>query len=217
MEKIRIVVVDDHTIVREGIEHLLATFKNVTVVGKAGDGFEAIKIAQKEKPDIMILDISMPKLRGIEAIREVKLVSPETRVIILSMYHIEEYIKQSLANGASGYLLKDSASEELNSAIRFVMQDQIYLSPAIARAIVTNWLTEPEINGTKKDGVLSTREIEVLKLLAEGYSNKEIANLLHISSKTIETHRYRIMDKLELNNFADLVKYAIKEQLIELS
>lgn len=133
------------------------------------------------------------------------------------MYNIEEFIKQSLANGASGYLLKNSASEELNSAIRFVMQDQIYLSPAIAKAIVANWLTEPETNGSKKDGILSTREIQVLKLLAEGYSNKEIANLLHISAKTIETHRYRIMDKLELNNFADLVKYAIKEQLIELS
>jgi len=219
MSKTTIILVDDHVLIREGLSQLLLTFENVNVVGEASDGYEAIKLAEKLKPDIMIVDISMPKLRGVEAIKEIKRVSPLTRILVLSMHDREEYIKQSLKNGASGYILKNSASEELKSALKFVLKGQIYLSPAISKSIVSNWLSESIAGGGKKDreGLLTNREREVLKLLAEGYRNKEIANLLHVSVKTIETHRYRIMEKLELQNFAALVKYAIKEHLIELN
>jgi len=219
MSKTTIILVDDHVLIREGLSQLLLTFENINVVGEASDGYEAIKLAEKLKPDIMIVDISMPKLRGVEAIKEIKRVSPLTRILVLSMHDREEYIKQSLKNGASGYILKNSASEELKSALKFVLNGQIYLSPAISKSIVSNWLSESIAGGGKKgrDGLLTNREREVLKLLAEGYSNKEVANLLHVSVKTIETHRYRIMEKLELKNFAALVKYAIKEHLIELN
>jgi len=219
MSKYSIVLVDDHTLVREGLRQLLLTIDYVNVIGQAGDGYEAIKLAEKLKPDIMIVDISMPKLRGVEAIKEIKRVSSETRILVLSMHDREEYIKHSLRNGASGYILKNSASEELKSALKFVLNDQIYLSPAISKSIVTDWLYKSAGDDVKKDhsGLLTNRETEVLKLLAEGYSNKEVAANLHISVKTIETHRYRIMNKLELDNFAALIKYAIKQNLIELS
>lgn len=219
MSKYSIVLVDDHTLVREGLRQLLLTIDYVNVIGQVGDGYEAIKLAEKLQPDIMIVDISMPKLRGVEAIKEIKRVSSETRILVLSMHDREEYIKHSLRNGASGYILKNSASEELKSALKFVLNDQIYLSPAISKSIVTDWLYKSAGDDVKKDhsGLLTNRETEVLKLLAEGYSNKEVAANLHISVKTIETHRYRIMNKLELDNFAALIKYAIKQNLIELS
>ncbi|MBN2412235.1 response regulator transcription factor [candidate division KSB1 bacterium] len=219
MNKTSILLVDDHILVREGLHQLLLTFDNIDVIGQAGNGYEAIKLAEKLKPDIIIIDISMPQLRGVEAIKEIKRVSSLTKILVLSMHDREEYIKQSLKNGASGYLLKNSASEELKSALSFILNDQIYLSPAISKSIVTDWLSESGSDRLKKEntGQLTNRETEVLKLLAEGYSNKEVASILHVSVKTIETHRYRIMEKLELQNFAALIKYAIKHNLIEIS
>ena len=159
----------------------------------------------------------MPKMRGIEAIREIKRVAPDCKILVLSMFGNEEYIRQSLKNGASGYMLKDAASSELKSAITFIQRGDLYLSPAISRTIVDNWLDD--VISRPYEGIkspLSNRELEVLKLLAEGWSNKEIAEFLHISIKTVETHRHRIMEKLKLKNITDLVKYALRTKLIEL-
>ena len=216
MEKISIILVDDHTMVRAGMRELLKTFPDVTVVAQGDDGYQAIELADQYKPDVLILDISMPKLRGIEAIKDIKKRSPETKIIILSMYERDEYIKQSLRNGASGYLLKQSATDELKSAIHTVMRDQIFLSPYIAKSVVESWLTANQKPDTGDDEILSDRELEVLKLLTEGHSNKETAELLHLSVKTVETHRYKIMEKLNLDNFAGMVKYAIKKHYIDL-
>lgn len=217
MDDVDVILVDDHVIVREGLSHLLLSFKGVSVVGEAGDGYEAIALAEKLQPDIVILDISMPKMRGIEAIREIKRVAPDCKILVLSMFGNEEYIRQSLKNGASGYMLKDAASSELKSAITFIQRGDLYLSPAISRTIVDNWLDD--VISRPYEGIkspLSNRELEVLKLLAEGWSNKEIAEFLHISIKTVETHRHRIMEKLKLKNITDLVKYALRTKLIEL-
>ena len=218
MESIRIILADDHVLVRQALGELLATMEEVTVVGEAGDGLEAIQKVRELQPDIVILDLAMPKLRGLEAIKEIKKSSATTKVIILSMYNKEEYIRQSLLNGASGYLLKKSASEELFASIRAVQQGNLFISPTISSTIISSWLSQsrPVKDLEDKKGPLTEREIEVLKLLGEGYTNKEISKLLHISSKTVESHRYNIMEKLELSSFADLVKYAIKNEIVQL-
>jgi two-component system response regulator NreC len=217
MDDVDVILVDDHVVVREGLSQLLLTFKGVSVVGEAGDGYEAIGLAEQLQPDIVILDISMPKMRGIEAIKEIKRVAPDCKILVLSMFGNEEYIRQSLKNGASGYMLKDAASSELKSAITYIQRGDVYLSPSISRTIVDNWLDD--VGRRPFEGIkspLSSRELEVLKLLAEGWSNKEVAEFLHISIKTVETHRHRIMDKLKLKNITDLVKYALRTKLIEL-
>jgi len=218
MEKIRAILADDHALVRAGLRELLQAMNSVAVVGEAGNGMEAIEKVKELQPDILIIDIQMPLMGGIEAIREIKKCSPETQVLVLSMHNKEEYIKQTLKNGASGYLLKQSASDDLKNAIAAITNGDIYLSPSISKSIIAAWLRESEIKTSTKptDGELTDREKGVLKLLAEGYSNKRIAELLHISVKTVETHRHRIMDKLKLQSFADLVKYAIKEGHTEL-
>ncbi len=216
MEKIKVMLADDHTLVREGLKQLLMTFENIEVIGEAEDGVEAIDLVQKIQPDIFIMDISMPKMRGIEAMKEIKYFAPDTRVIILSMYSKEEYIRHSLENGASAYLLKQSASEELRAAIQFVMRGQLYISPIISKPIISDWLMEKKHNFSEEDmkSPLSGREQQVLKLLAEEYSNKEIAELLHISVKTVETHRARIKEKLGAKSTIALVKYALRNRLI---
>lgn len=213
MDNLKVVLADDHQIVREGIAHLLESFGNIEIVGQAGDGHEAIRITTERQPDILILDITMPKLRGVEVISEVRVHSPKTKIIILSMHNKEVYIKECMKNGASAYLLKESAVNELRSAIDYVVNDQIYLSPAISKGVVKDWLTPTTMNDASP---LTVREKEILKLLAEGHSNKEIAAMLFISPKTVETHRHRINEKLHLGNVADLVRYAIKEGLITL-
>ncbi len=212
MDKITVVLADDHDLVREGIARLVESFGNIEIVGQAGDGHEAVILAREKKPDIMLLDIAMPKLLGVEAISEIKDVSPLTKVIVLSMHNKERYIKDCMRNGAAAYLLKESAVHELKYAIEHVMKDQIFLSPAISRNVVKDWLTDAKT--AYSAGPLTVREREVLKLLAEGHSNKEIAAMLFISPKTVETHRYRINEKLNLGSVADLVRYAIKEGLI---
>lgn len=211
MNKIKIVLADDHQIVREGIAHLLESFGDIEIVAQANDGHEAMTLAAQQQPDILILDITMPKLLGFEVIIDVRHRSPCTKIIVLSMHHKEKYIKDCMRNGASAYLLKESAVNELKSAIHCVMKDQIYLSPAISRSVVNDWLTP---DSSDNGGPLTGREREILKLLAEGYSNKDIASMLFISPKTVETHRHRINEKLHLGNVADLVRYALKEGLI---
>jgi DNA-binding NarL/FixJ family response regulator len=213
MDNLKIILADDHQIVREGIAHLLESFGNMEIVAQAGDGHEAVRVTTELQPDILILDITMPKLRGVEVISEVKTKSPKTKIIILSMHNKEMYIKECMKNGASAYLLKESAVNELKSAIDYVLNDQIYLSPAISKGVVRDWIA-PKAQDSASP--LTVREKEILKLLAEGHSNKEIAAMLFISPKTVETHRHRINEKLNLGNVADLVRYAIKEGLVSL-
>ena len=210
MKKISVVLADDHLLVREGISHLIKSFGEFEIVGQASDGLEAVRIVKEFEPDILVVDITMPKLRGVEVITHARTASPQTKIIVLSMHNKNKYIKACLQNGASAYLLKESAVDELKSAMECVMADQIYLSPAISKSIVKDWLS-PDSNGDASP--LTAREREILKLLAEGHTNKEIAAMLFISPKTVETHRHRINEKLNLGNVADLVRYAIKEGL----
>lgn len=211
MSNIKVLLADDHQIVREGIAHLLENLGDMDIVGQAGDGHEAVKLTTELQPDILILDITMPKLRGVEVITEVQTKSPKTKIIVLSMHNKEMYIKECMRNGASAYLLKESAVNELKNAIDYVLNGQVYLSPAISKGVVQDWLAPKSTEGA---GPLTVREKEILKLLAEGHSNKEIAAMLFISPKTVETHRHRINEKLHLGNVADLVRYAIKEGLV---
>ncbi|MBN1465897.1 response regulator transcription factor [candidate division KSB1 bacterium] len=212
MQKLKLILADDHRIVREGIAHLLESFGNIEIVGQAGDGHEAVLLSARLQPDILILDISMPKLLGVDVIKEVRLRSARTKIIVLSMHNKERYIKDCLRNGASAYLLKESAVNELKNAIDCVLGDQIYLSSVISRDAVQGWLS-PD-SGAAMTSPLTARETQVLKLLAEGHSSKEIAGLLFISPKTVETHRHRLNEKLKLGNIAGLVRYAVKEGLI---
>ncbi len=219
MEPIQIVIADDHALVRAGLMELMKTFEKVEVVAEAGDGLEAIEKARDYQPDIMLLDISMPKMRGLEAITEIHRVSPETLILILSMFNNQEYIRESFKKGAVGYLLKEAAAEELKSAISALLQNKVYISPALSGFIVRDWVQSHNVGSetrVNESSPLTERERGVMKLLAEGYTNKEVAGLLHISSKTVETHRHRIMEKLKLDNFAALVKYAIKEKMVDL-
>jgi len=215
MEQTTIVLVDDQPIFRKGLEQLLNSYQNMKVVGHANNGIEAIDIARDYQPDILILDVSMPKMRGTEALKRIKEVSPDTKVLVLSMYDEEEYIWHALKYGASGYLLKQSASEEFETAISMILKDKVYLSPEISKFVISDWVSKSQQKNIIHITPISDREKQVLKLVAEGNSNKEIGRLLHISPKTVETHRHRLMKKLELANLADLIRYAIKANLIE--
>jgi DNA-binding NarL/FixJ family response regulator len=216
VKKNTVLLADDHALVRAGLRQLLLDFKSYDIVSEAGDGLQAIEEARQHQPDIVVLDLAMPKMRGIEAIKEIKKVSPNSKILILSMYESEEYIRHALLNGADGYLLKGSATEELRSALEHVLADHLYLSPAISRSFVTDLLQKNRNHEQERGSELSEREWGVLKLLAEGHTNKKVADLLHISSKTVETHRSRIMLKLGLTNIADLVRYAIRKGLVDI-
>ncbi len=219
MPPVTIVIADDHALVRAGLCELLHTMEDVIVKGQAGDGLEAIQKVHDYKPDILVLDISMPKMRGLEVIKEIKTHSEHTRILILSMHNKPDYVRESFRNGARGYLLKESAADELKQAIKALAQDDIYLSKNINHSIIKEWIEGSSIRGSEElpgSAALTEREKSVMKLLAEGYTNKQVARFFHISSKTVETHRYRIMGKLELENFAALVKYAIKSGMVDL-
>ncbi len=215
MEQTTIVLVDDQPIFRKGLEQLLNNYPNMRVVGQANNGLEAIDVARDHQPDILILDVSMPKMRGTEALKRIKEVSPDTKVLVLSMYDQEEYIWHSLKYGASGYLLKQSAAEEFETAISMILKGNIYLSPEISRFVVADWVSKSQEKNIIRLAPITDREKQVLKMVAEGNSNKAIGRLLHISTKTVETHRHRLMKKLELANITDLIRYAIKAKLIE--
>lgn len=216
MKNNTVLLADDHALVRAGLRQLLLEFKSYDVVAEAGDGLQAIEQALSKQPDIVVLDLAMPKMRGIEAIKEIKRVSPNSKILVLSMYDNDEYIRHAILNGADGYLLKGSATDELRVALDNVLADHLYLSPAISRSFLTDLLQKNKGMEMEQGNELSERERGVLKLLAEGHTSKEIAGLLHISSKTVETHRSHIMSKLGLNNIADLVKYAIRKRLVDM-
>jgi DNA-binding NarL/FixJ family response regulator len=216
VEKIRILLADDHTLMRSGIRALLEDEPGLTVIGEAEDGRSAVAQACKLRPDVVIMDIAMPLLNGLEATRQIRQQCPRVRVLILSMHDNEEYIRQVLEAGAMGYILKDAAARELISAIRSVYRGEAVLSPAVTRLVIEDYLrwggTRPQ---DESDG-LSPREREVLQLIAEGYTNKQIAEILSISIKTVQAHRNNLMGKLDLHDRGELIKYAIQKKIIEI-
>jgi two-component system response regulator NreC len=211
---IRVLIADDHKIMLAGLRSLLEKQTDFEVVAEAENGRKAVQMAQELKPDIVVMDVSMPDLNGIEATKQIIESLPETRVIALSMHSDKRFVMGMLRAGASGYLLKDCASQELANAIQQVAGGKKYLSPEITGVIIDDLL----LGGSSEDvataaSQLSAREREVLQLIAEGWSTKQIASHLYVSVKTIETHRRQIMKKLDLHNIADLTKYAVREGL----
>jgi DNA-binding NarL/FixJ family response regulator len=201
MKKVKLLVADDHKIFRQGINKLLEEESDLQVVGEAADGREAVKKATELKPDVILMDIAMANLNGLEATKQIKKVLPSVKVIMLTMHKNEEYILQSFQAGASGYILKEGAVEELVSAIRSIHSDKSFLSPSISKTLIDAYL----------------RKMETLQLIAEGYTNREVAKQLFISVKTVEAHRAHIMQKLNIHDIAKLVKYAIQKGLVDLN
>lgn len=212
----RILLADDHRIIREGLRSLLQKQPDMEVVDEAEDGLTAVRLTEKLRPDIVIMDIGMPDLNGIEAARQIIARAKDVKVIALSMHSDKRFVLEMLKAGASGYLLKDCAFEELINAIRTVCAGQIYLSQRVTGVVVDEYLHNRPTNDTSAYNLLSAREREVLQLLAEGNTTKNIAASLHVSTKTIETHRQQIMEKLNLHSVAELTKYAVKEGLTSL-
>jgi len=207
----RIVVADDHIMLLQGIKKIIEESKDMVVVGEASDGLELLNLLKKMTPDMVILDISMPNLRGIEATSELKMIYPEVKILILTMHKRKEYLYHALAAGADGYLLKEDTDTELFSAIEAVRQGETYVSPLLSKALTNDLVEIARGNHNRPEEPLTTREREILKLIAEGKSNKEIADLLFISIRTVQHHRASIMKKLDLKKVADLVKYAIRK------
>ena len=214
--KVRVLLADDHTILRAGLKMMLNAQPDIEVVGEASDGRQVVVEAQRLLPDVILMDITMPEFNGIEATRQVKRLLPETRVLVLTMHENEEYLFQMLRAGAAGYMLKEAADTELISAIRVVSSGRFYLSPSAQTMMVSDYLQRVR-TGEERDsyGALTEREREILKLVAEGYTNAQIGERLFISPKTVDTHRTHIMDKLNLHSRAELVKYAMRRGLLE--
>jgi two-component system response regulator NreC len=218
MRKIKLLVADDHKIFRQGIKKLLEEEPDLQVAGEAADGRDAVKKATELKPDVILMDITMSTLNGLEATKQIKKVLPDVRVIMVTMHKNEEYVLQSFQAGASGYILKEGAVEELVSAIRSIHQDKSFLSPSISKTLISAYLRKMETGKTQTPfDLLTDREREVLQLIAEGYTNREVAKALFISVKTVEAHRAHIMQKLNIHDIAKLVKYAIQKGLVDLN
>jgi two-component system response regulator NreC len=210
---VRVLVADDHQILREGLVTLLAK-AGLTVVGEAADGRTVVRLARELKPNVVIMDIAMPELNGIEATRQIVAEVPGIKIIALSMHADKHFVRGMLQAGASGYLLKHCASQELVQAIRAVRNHQVYLSPGITELVVEDF--KSATGDASAFSVLSPREREILQLYAEGKISREIAETLHISLKTVEAYRRQIMEKMDFKSFADLIKYAIREGLTTL-
>jgi DNA-binding NarL/FixJ family response regulator len=213
--KYRIVIAEDHTILREGLRALLSSSPDFEIVGEAEDGREAIRCVEKLKPHLILTDLSMPRMNGMDAIREIKRRSRETKVLVLTVHKTEEYILATLQAGADGYLLKDSTHAELLAAVKHVLSGKHYISPGISDKVLDGYLEGRKSLKTRTSWeTLTQREREILKLIAEGYKNKEIADDLCISVKTVEKHRANLMEKLNLHNVQALTTYAIEKGLV---
>lgn len=211
----RIILADDHVLVRSGLSRILGEETNLEIVAEVGDGLELLSALNKIEPDLIILDVSMPNLRGIEAIPEIHRMQPDAKVLILTMHKEEEYLYQAISAGANGYLLKDDAEKELFTAIENIIKGKLYISPRLTDQSMQNWarLRRGE-NDSHVDEVLTVRQREILKLIAEGKSNREIGDLLCLSVRTVERHRANIMNKLNIRKTAELVQYALRKHLI---
>ncbi|HMK49361.1 MAG TPA: response regulator transcription factor [Thermodesulfovibrionales bacterium] len=213
---IRILIADDHKIVRDGLRSLLEKQKGLQVVGEADNGRIALRLLKELKPDIIIMDIAMPDMNGIDATRQIMGVNPDVRVIALSMHSDKRYVTKMLQAGAVGYLLKDNDFEDLSKAILAVMAGKIYLGPEINEDLIADYLRIHPDSEFSVLNILTQREIEVLRLLSEGKTSRAIADALHLSVKTVETYRKQIMDKLNVHTVAELTKYALREGLTTL-
>ena len=208
---IRILLADDHALVRQGFRMILAAQPDMEIVGEAGNGREAVELAEKLQPDIVIMDVTMPELNGIEATRRITTAAPRARVLALSMHKDSVYVREILRSGARGYLLKDCGDADLIAAVRSVAKGEGYLSPAVSDAVLTDYrrhVTDPL-------DLLTSREREVLQMIAEGKTNKEIATTLNLSVYTVEAHRGRVMEKLNLHSTGELVRFALRSGLID--
>ena len=215
MKKVRILIADDHGIVRTGLRLQIERNEAFEVVGEASDGREAVRLAELLTPDIVIMDIAMPNLNGIQAAAQIVKNQPATGIIILSMHSDETYITRTLAAGAKGYLLKENAEVDLSRAIEVVAQGKPFFSPAIASTLLEDYMRQMQQRGLQDSyDLLTDREKEILQLLAEGKTNKDVASMLNLSTNTVETHRTRIMQKLDLHSAAEIVLYAVRKRII---
>jgi len=220
MKNTKILIVDDHEVVRDGLRNILLSLDNISIAGEAGNGEDAIKLYNSVKPDLVIMDISMPGMNGIEATRIIKEKDPDAKILILTMHDNQEYLNQIIRSGAKGFILKNTDKEELLEAVKTVASGENFFSKDISKLIIDNYIRsakEQDKSDGYKEVPLTKREIEILKLIASGYSNQEIANILYISYNTVDTHRKNIMHKLTIKNTAGLVRYAIEKGLISLN
>ncbi|HSR10645.1 MAG TPA: response regulator transcription factor [Thermodesulfobacteriota bacterium] len=214
-ERQKIVIAEDHTILREGLRALLSSDPELDVVGEAEDGQEAIRVVEKFKPTLVLMDLSMPRMNGMDAIKEIKKRSPETKILVLTVHKTDEYIMATLQAGADGYVLKDSTNVELRLAIRNVLNGRFFISPGVSGKVIEGYLENKKpMKASTPWETLTAREKGILKLIAEGYKNKEIADFLCISVKTVEKHRANLMQKLDLHSVSALTALAIEKGLI---
>lgn len=212
----KVVIVEDHQLFRDGIKSMLGKRDDIGIVGEAEDGIEAVKLIRKLKPDMVLLDLSMPKMGGISVLKEIKRELPDTRILLLTIHESDQHVLEAFDAGADGYCIKDSSRQELMIAVDSVLQGKTYISPGISDQVMEGFLSNRKRLKKKTSwDTVTQREREVLKLVAEGYANKEIGDLLHISVKTVEKHRANLIEKLDLHNVAQLTVYAIQHGLVE--
>ena len=214
----RIFIADDHTLIRQGLRRILEENDGYRVIGETGDGMQIVPLVKKLEPDAIILDISMPNLRGIEAISKIRGVNKKIKILVLTMHRNEDYVYECLVSGAHGYILKEDADSELVAAMEAIRRDNIFVSSSFTEEVIREFVGKKRETQKKKPRqVLTDREQEVLRLIAEGMSNKEVAKELSISVRTVEHHRFNIMRKLDVSNVAGLIKYAVKTKLIDVT
>ena len=215
MKPIRVLLADDHKLIRAGLVLVVQQQPDLSVIGEADDGRQAVQLVESLRPDVVVMDIGMPNLNGIEAARQITASRPDTAVVILSMHADEGYVLRALKAGARAYLLKDSATTDLVQAIRAVVEGKSFFSPAVSKVLLQDYMRKLQRSGAEDSyDLLSPREREVLQLVAEGQSNKEVANLLNLSTYTVETHRAKIMQKLNLKGVPELILYAVRKGII---
>jgi two-component system response regulator NreC len=211
MKRIRVLLADDHAVVRQGFKMILSAQGDIEIIGEAGNGREAVDLAEQLRPDVVVMDVAMPELNGIEATRRVVASSPHTRVLAMSMHKDSVYVREILRAGARGYLLKDSVAADLVAAVHAIASGEGYLSPGVSNAVLDDYRRHV----TNPIDLLTSREREVLQMLAEGKTNKEIAGVLNLSVYTVDAHRGRIMEKLNLHSINELVRFAVRNGLID--
>jgi DNA-binding NarL/FixJ family response regulator len=215
MSKIRVLLVDDHTVVRQGLRRILETDDEIEIVGETGDGRSAVDMAQRLHPNIVVMDIALPELNGIEATRQIMKRNEGAKVLVLTMHSDDVCVRQSLKAGARGYLLKDSEDLDLLKAVKAIGRGGSFFSPAVSKVLLEGYLGDPAGQDVEDNlALLTDREREVLQLIAEGKTNKEIATVLSVSINTVETHRKHIMEKLDLHNTAEIVRFAVRKKIV---